>query len=81
MEIVDLFPRSILKGHLPPDLLQTLLGVGREVLANPAGSPDASAKLAGQLRQQRELQPHLPGVAALMGEHLLPAWDPTLDLA
>lgn len=75
MEILDLFPRSILKGQLPAPLLETLLELSRQVLANPAASPDASAKLAGQLSHQRELQPQQPGVATLMTEHLLPACE------
>ena len=54
MEVLDLFPRSILRGTLPAPLLNQLIDLGESVLANPSASPDASAKLAGQLRQQRE---------------------------
>ena len=47
MEVVDLFPRSILKGELPTPLLKQLLTLGTQVLKNPEGNPDASLKLAG----------------------------------
>ena len=49
MEVVDLFPRSILKGELPTPLLKELLALGSQVLKNPEANPDASLKLAGQL--------------------------------
>ena len=75
MEIVDLFPRSILKGELPTPLLEALLALGTKVLNNPESNPDASLKLAGQLSQQRELRPNQPGVQELMLEHLLPSCD------
>ncbi|GIR74859.1 MAG: hypothetical protein CM15mP77_0160 [Synechococcus sp.] len=39
----------------PSPLLKQLIALGETVLANPSASPDASPKLAGQLRQQREL--------------------------
>ena len=64
MEVVDLFPRSILKGELPTPLLKELLALGSQVLKNPEANPDASLKLAGQLTQQRELTPGQPGVQA-----------------
>ena len=64
MEVVDLFPRSILKGELPTPLLKELLALGKTVLKNPEANPDASLKLAGQLTQQRELTPGQPGVSA-----------------
>ena len=41
MEAVDLFPRSIIKGKLSPELLDDLLKLSRSVLANPDASPDA----------------------------------------
>ena len=75
VDILDLFPRSILRGQLPGSLLQELLTLGETVLADPGASPDASAKLAGQLRQQRELRPNQPGVQELSNTHLLPACD------
>ena len=75
MEVLDLFPRSILKGKLPQPLLRQLLDVSTSVLAHPNSSPDASAKLAGQLSQQRELRPDQPGVQQLGNEQLLPACD------
>jgi hypothetical protein len=78
MEVVDLFPRSILKGELPTPLLKELLAMGTQVLKNPEGNPDASLKLAGQLTQQRELKPGQPGVQSLIGGHLLP-WMRALD--
>ena len=75
MEVLDLFPRSILKGQLPPELLDQLLNLADQVLAHPQASPDASAKLAGQLSEQRELRPDQPGVQQLMGDQLLPACE------
>ena len=75
MEVVDLFPRSILKGELPTPLLKELLALGTTVLNNPEANPDASLKLAGQLSQQRELKPGQPGVQRLIGEHLLPGCE------
>ena len=61
VDVLDLFPRSILRGTLPAPLLNQLVALGESVLANPSASPDASAKLAGQLRQQRELRFDQPG--------------------
>ena len=75
MEVVDLFPRSILKGELPTPLLKELLALGKTVLKNPEANPDASLKLAGQLSQQRELKPGQPGVQSLIGDHLLPGCE------
>jgi len=75
MEVLDLFPRSILKGQLPTDLLQQLSALASQVLEHPQSSPDASAKLAGQLSEQRELRPDQPGVKQLMADHLLPACE------
>ena len=75
MDVLDLFPRSILKGTLPAPLLKQLITLGETVLANPSASPDASPKLAGQLRQQRELRPDQQAVQQLTAEHLLPACD------
>ena len=75
MEVVDLFPRSILKGELPTPLLKELLALGSQVLKNPEANPDASLKLAGQLTQQRELKPGQPGVQRLIGDHLLPGCE------
>ncbi len=75
MDVLDLFPRSILRGTLPDPLLQQLTVLSESVLAHPESSPDASAKLAGQLRQQRELRPDQPGVQELSNNHLLPACD------
>lgn len=75
MDVLDLFPRSILKGSLPSPLLDELLHLASNVLADPAVHPDASAKLAGQLAQQRELHPNQPGVQDLCSNHLLPACE------
>ena len=75
VDVLDLFPRSILRGTLPDPLLQQLTALSESVLAHPESSPDASAKLAGQLRQQRELRPDQPGVQELSNNHLLPACD------
>lgn len=75
MDVLDLFPRSILKGQLPDPLLKQLIALGEQVMTAPHRSPDASAKLAGQLSEQRELTPDLPGVQELMNEQLLPACE------
>ena len=75
MEILDLFPRSIFKGKLSSPLLNQLLDISTTVLANPGSSPDASAKLAGQLSQQRELSLEQPSIQRLIAEQLLPACD------
>ncbi len=75
MEAVDLFPRSIIKGMLSPELLDDLLKLSRSVLANPDASPDASSKLAGQLSQQRELRMDHPSVQSLLNEYLLPGCE------
>lgn len=75
VDVLDLFPRSILRGTLPDPLLQQLIALSESILANPDSSPDASAKLAGQLRQQRELRPEQPGVQDLSNNHLLPACE------
>jgi hypothetical protein len=75
LEVVDLFPRSILKGELPTPLLEELLALGTKVLKNPESNPDASLKLAGQLSQQRELRPNQPGVQPLIEDHLLPGCE------
>ena len=52
MEVLELFPRYVLKGSLPPALLQALRELATEVLKAPERSPDASRKLAGQLALQ-----------------------------
>ena len=75
VDVLDLFPRSILRGTLPNPLLEQLTGLSESVLAHPESSPDASAEFAGQLRQQRELKPDQPGVQELRDNHLLPACD------
>lgn len=75
VELISLFPRTLLKGRLPDPLLQGLLAHGRELMRHPEGSPDASAKLAGQLSQQRELRPDLPITRELSQAVLLPACE------
>jgi hypothetical protein len=75
MEVVDLSPRSILKGELPTPLLKELLALGTTVLKNPEANPDASLELTGQLSQQRESKPGQPGAQRLIGEHLLPGCE------
>jgi len=72
MEVLSLFPRYLLKGHLPEPLLQELLQLARQVVANPEASPNAAAKLAGQLFQQRELRPDQPAVIELCRDVILP---------
>ena len=75
MDIIDLFPRSILRGSVPDPLLQQLIGLSESVLAHPESRPDASTRWSGQLRQKHELQPDQPGVQELCNNHLLPACD------
>ena len=75
LEILDLFPRSIFKGQLPEPLLNQLLSISADVLAHPGASLDASAKLAGQLSQQRELSGGHPAIQQLCSTHVLPACD------
>lgn len=75
VELISLFPRTLLKGRLPDDLLRRLLDHGRELMRRPEASPDASAKLAGQLSQQRELRPDLPLTRELASEVLLPGCE------
>ena len=69
---VDLFPRSILKGNLPDELLKRL--PASESVFRPNQHPDASAKLAGRLSQQQELLPQQPGVQDLL-RVLIPACE------
>jgi hypothetical protein len=75
VELISLFPRTLLKGQLPQHLLDGLLEHGRQLMRRPEASPDASAKLAGQLSQQRELRPDLPLTQELSRAVLLPACE------
>jgi hypothetical protein len=75
MEVQELFPRYLLKGQLPPQLLADLQGLASELLACPERSPDASGKLAGQLALQLELGPQSAAVATLCRELILPACE------
>ena len=75
VELISLFPRTLLKGRLPDDLLDRLLDHGRRLMRHPEASPDASTKLAGQLSQQRELRPDLPLTRELTTEVLLPGCE------
>ncbi len=75
MEVLSLFPRYLLKGHLAESLLADLQGLAARVVADPAGSADASTKLAGQLHQQRELGPGHPQVEELCRDVVLPACE------
>jgi hypothetical protein len=72
-EILTLFPRYVLKGSLSASLLEALRSLAQEVVASPELSPDASQKLAGQLAQQRELNPQQPVVKELCQGVILPA--------
>lgn len=74
-EMLTLFPRYVLHGHLADGLLEALKDLAAAVAAAPESSPDASRKLAGQLAQQRELNPHHPVVQALGGEVILPGCE------
>ncbi|MFM7230032.1 MAG: putative 2OG-Fe(II) oxygenase [Cyanobacteriota bacterium] len=75
MELLSLFPRTILKGHLEPQLLQQLQSTARSVRAAPQTTADASGRLAGQLTLQRQLGAGFPGIDALCGGILLPACE------
>ncbi len=75
MEVLELFPRYLLKGSLPPALLAALLELAKEVLKAPERSPDASRKLAGQLSLQLELGPQQPAVQELCREVILPGCE------
>ena len=57
MEVEELFPRYLLKGQLPEQLLADLQALAAAVLADPASYPDAAPKLAGQLALQRDPLP------------------------
>ncbi|MCT0198945.1 2OG-Fe(II) oxygenase family protein [Synechococcus sp. CS-1325] len=74
-EVLALFPRYILRSRLPEPLLADLLQLAQQVLAQPERSPDASAKLAGQLAQQRELGPQHACIQSLCAELILPACE------
>jgi len=73
--IQELFPRFLLEGALPPDLLQRLTTLANSVVANPTGTADASAKLAGQLALQRELPLAHPTVHELCEGQILPGCE------
>lgn len=74
-EILTLFPRYVLRGRLPANLLTSLQSLAMEVAASPEASPDASGKLAGQLSEQRELPPQHPVVQDLGQNVILPACE------
>lgn len=74
-EMLTLFPRYVLKGSLPSDLLEALQALARHVAASPEQSPDASLKLAGQLSQQRELNPQQPVARELCQNVIVPACE------
>ena len=71
MDVIDLFPRSIVQGEVELKLRNQLLLHCEEILHNPEGNPDASRRLAGQLNQQRELNPTQPAVRELCESVLL----------
>ena len=65
MDVIDLFPRSIVQGEVDLKLRNQLLLHCEDVLSNPSANPDASMRLAVQLNQQRELNPAQPAVREL----------------
>ncbi len=71
MDVIDLFPRSIVQGKLNLKLLNQCLLHCENVLRNPGANPDASQRLAGQLSQQRELNPTQPAILELCENVLL----------
>ena len=75
MEVLELFPRYLLKGQLPDALLSDLQAMAAAVLADPEAHPDAAPKLAGQLSLQRELGPQQPAAAELCRTAILPACE------
>ena len=75
MEVLELFPRYLLKGSLPEALLSHLQAMAGAVLADPDSHPDAAPKLAGQLSLQRELGPQEPAAAELCSTVILPACE------
>ena len=75
MEVLELFPRYLLKGQLPDALLSDLQAMAGAVLADPEAHPDAAPKLAGQLSLQRELGPQQPAAAELCRTVILPACE------
>jgi len=75
MELLSLFPRTILKGRLDPQLLRQLQATARSVRDDPQATPDASTRLAGQLSLQRQLGPGFAGIDALCTGSLLPACE------
>jgi len=75
VELLSLFPRTLLKGRLSSPLLQGLKDHCADLLRHPESSPDASAKLAGQLFQQRELSMQNPFIQELSTSVLLPGCE------
>ena len=75
MEVIQLFPRYLLRAHLEDSLLDSLTSLASDVLSDPGRSPDASAKLAGQLSLQLELPPGHPAVQELCRTMILPACE------
>jgi hypothetical protein len=75
MEMLALFPRHVLRGSLSPGLLEGLKAHASQVAATPEANPDASHKLAGQLFQQRELNPRHPVVLELCQSVILPGCE------
>jgi hypothetical protein len=74
-ELLELFPRYLLRGRIADPLLEALIGLSAAVAADPLTRPDAAAKLAGQLALQRELGPDQPGVLELCEGQILPACE------
>jgi hypothetical protein len=75
MEVLELFPRYLLKGRLTEPLLADLQAMAAAVLADPGSCPDAAPKLAGQLALQRQLGPDRPAAAELCRAVILPACE------
>jgi hypothetical protein len=75
MEVLELFPRYLLRACLSESLLQDLQALARRVVEAPQHTSDASARLAGQLALQRELPLDLPATAALCRDVLLPGCE------
>ena len=75
LEVLTLFPRTVVKGRLAAPLLADLQALALAVVKAPERNPDASAKLAGQLFQQRELPIQHPKVEELRRGVILPSCE------
>ena len=71
MDVIDLFPRSIVQGEVDQKLLHHVNLHCEDVLLNPESNPDASTRLAGQLSKQLQLNFTQPAIRELCESVLL----------